>query len=223
MKNIMVVAPHPDDETLGCGGTIIKHIKNGDNVIWCIVTNIKEDYGYSKDMVIIRQNQIKKVSKLYNFRKVIQLEYQPANLDYSDMGEIVHKLSSIIKDEKINIIYIPNCTDVHSDHKIISEAAMSATKSFRNSYVKKIIMYETLSETEFGINPSVVKFVPNYFVNITEYIDKKINIMNIFESEIGKAPFPRSSENIRALAVYRGCTCGHRYAEAFMKIKEIED
>ena len=98
---------------------------------------------------------------------------------------------------------------------------MSATKTFNNPFLTKVLMYETISETEFAPPLQENAFMPNYFVNISEFIEKKIEIMKIFESELREHPFPRSEKNIRALATIRGAQCGVEYAESFMILKDI--
>jgi len=137
------------------------------------------------------------------------------------MSELISKISSIINKVKPNIIYLPFKGDVHSDHKYIFDAAYSCTKVFRYPFIKKIYMMETLSETEFSLSTKEDSFVPNVFVDISEYMDRKIEAMKIYESEMGDHPFPRSERNLRALATYRGATSRCNYAESFMLIKEI--
>ena len=137
------------------------------------------------------------------------------------MNELVAKISSVIDRIKPNIIYLPFKGDVHSDHKYIFDAAYSCTKVFRYPFIKKIYMMETLSETEFSFCINEGNFFPNVFVDISNVMDKKIEIMNIYENEIGDHPFPRSEKNIRALATFRGATSGCDYAESFMLVKEI--
>jgi LmbE family N-acetylglucosaminyl deacetylase len=137
------------------------------------------------------------------------------------MSELIGKISKVINDVKPNIIYLPFKGDVHSDHRKIFEAAYSCTKSFRYPFIKKIYMIETLSETEFAPSTKEDSFIPNIFVNISEYMDKKIEIMKVFESEIAEHPFPRSERNLKALATLRGATAGCEYAESFMLLKEI--
>ena len=150
------------------------------------------------------------------------LPYETSRLDEYSMSELIEKISKIIKKLKPTIIYLPFKEDVHSDHKKIFQASYSCTKSFRYSFIKKIYMMETLSETEFS--PSIKKdtFVPNKFVEITKYMNKKIQIMKVYKSEIKKHPFPRSLKSIRALASLRGSTSGCKFAESFMLLKEIE-
>ncbi len=221
--NILAIAPHPDDETLGCGGTLLKHKEHGDKIYWVIVTCIGDSFKISEERKIKREKEIEVVSNLYNFEKVYKLNFPTTELDTVPMKNIVEKISECIIDSQCEILYIPNYSDVHSDHKLVSEASISCTKWFRYPTIKKVLAYETLSETEFGINGSLNNFNPNIFINIEEYIEKKIEIMNIFESEVAYMPFPRSSEVINALSIYRGATSGYKNAEAFMLLRERLD
>jgi LmbE family N-acetylglucosaminyl deacetylase len=137
------------------------------------------------------------------------------------MSELIGKISTIVKQIKPNIIYLPFKGDIHSDHRLIFLASYSCTKSFRYPFVKKIYMMETLSETEFSPSTKEDSFIPNTFVNISKYIDLKIQIMNVFKSEVSEHPFPRSEKSIRALNTFRGSTAGCEYAESFVLLKEI--
>lgn len=222
MKEILFVAAHPDDETLGAGGTILKHKANGDNISWLIVTNIKEEYGYDKSRIESRQNEIDLVSKKYNFDNVFKLEIPTSTLSTSSLFDLIPAISNIFKELKPEIIYTMNRSDAHSDHRIIFDAIMSCTKSFRFPYVKSVLMYECLSETEFAPSLNEKVFLPNYYVDISEYLQKKLEIMKIYKSELGEHPFPRSLQNIKALASLRGSFAGVKYSEAFQLIKFID-
>lgn len=221
MVKIMIIAPHPDDETLGCGGTILKHKSTGDEIYWLIMTNISKEAGYDETKVKKRQEEIDLVASRYGFQKVYKLDYPTTRLDTTPLSEMIGKVSNDIREMQPEILYIPNRNDVHSDHKITFDVLMSAIKSFRNPFVKKVLMYETISETEFAPPLNCNAFLPNCFSDITAYMDKKLSITKIYNSEISKHPFPRSRENIKALATFRGATAGVKYAEAFMILKEI--
>jgi LmbE family N-acetylglucosaminyl deacetylase len=221
VNKVLVVAVHPDDETLGCGGTLLKHKANGDEIHWLIATDIAELEGIDKSVVDERNTEIKEVEKLYSFNSVYKLGLSTTKVDEYHISELITKISSVVNEIKPNIIYLPFKGDVHSDHKYIFDAAYSCTKSFRYPFVKKIYMMETLSETEFSLSTKEDSFVPNVFVDISEYMDRKIEAMKIYESEMGDHPFPRSERNLRALATYRGATSRCNYAESFMLIKEI--
>jgi LmbE family N-acetylglucosaminyl deacetylase len=221
MKKVLFISPHPDDETLGCGGTILKHKSTGDNIYWLIMTNIAIEDGYDEMRVNERQQEIEKVAGEYGFDDVYKLDFSTTKLDAIPMGRLVEAVSSVINKIKPDIIYVPNRNDVHSDHESTFNAVISSTKSFRNTSMKKIFMYEVISETEFSPALQANAFVPNSFSDISKYMDKKISIMEIYKDEMREHPFPRSIVNIRALATFRGATAGVRYAEAFMVLKEI--
>jgi LmbE family N-acetylglucosaminyl deacetylase len=137
------------------------------------------------------------------------------------MKDLISEISKIIQKVEPGLIYIPNRSDIHTDHQVAFKAIMSCTKVFRNSFIRKILMYECLSETEFSPSLQTDIFIPNVFVDITGFLEEKIKIMNTYRGEMGTFPFPRSEENIRALATYRGATAGVEAAEAFVLLKEV--
>jgi LmbE family N-acetylglucosaminyl deacetylase len=216
----LIISVHPDDEALGCGGTILKHKKNGDELSWMIFTKVDESLGYSKDFIDGRDEQIELVSKKYNFNKVFRLGFDTTKLHNVDFSCIINKVSTVLNEIKPEIIYMNNRSDIHTDHQVAAKAVMSCSKSFRYPFIKKILMYECLSETEMA--PPFIEnlFIPNVYSDITEFVEEKIEIMKIYESEVQVPPLPRSLENIRAIGRYRGSSCGVDYAEAFMLVRE---
>lgn len=218
MKKIVVISAHPDDEILGVGGTLLKHKNEGDEILWIIVTTMIESDGFSKERISLRNNEIDEVSKKMDFNEVIKLNYPTCSLSGSSLKSLVSDISEIFKKFNPQVIYSPNRSDAHSDHRIIFDAVFSCTKSFRYPSVEKVLMYECISETEFAPALNEKVFIPNYFVNITDFIHKKMDIMKIYHSEIGKHPFPRSLKNIEALSIYRGAISGFENAEAFQLI-----
>lgn len=219
MKNILVVAPHPDDETLGCGGTLLKHKKEKDQIHWLIMTKI--DPKISEEKVKIRNKEINKVRSLYKFKSVIEGNFITARMDTYAKIDIIEFISNSINKIKPDIIYMPFYDDAHSDHKIINESVISACKSFRKPFIKSIRVYETLSETEFNINPTSMSFKPNLYIDIDKYLEKKIKIMKVYRSEFLPHPFPRSEKGIKSLAYFRGSFVNLNAAEAFIILKEI--
>lgn len=215
---VLVVSPHPDDETLGAGGTLLKYKNTGSKIYWLNITNMSEEYGYVKEDVELRRNQIERVIEQYKFDKFYDLGLQPAGLEQYD-SRIIRKISEIVDDIRPEVIILPNRSDIHSDHKIVFDWCYSCTKIFRHPYIKMIITMEILSETDFGIIDNY--FIPNYYVDITDYYQSKNDILKIYESEIGKHPFPRSIEGVEAIAKYRGISAGTKYAEAFKIMKLI--
>jgi len=219
MSNVLVVATHPDDETLGCGGTLLKHRDNGDEIYWVIVTAINE--GYNHNFILQRNRQVAAVSLRYKFSKVFELGYAPNTLFDGVFSNLVADIRDVFYAVNPNVIYLPFKNDVHSDHRITFQAAYSCAKTFRLPSVARILMMETLSETEFAPSISSDSFSPNVFVDITEYIEYKLDIMSLYKSELEAPPSPRSLRAIKALATYRGAMAGCSCAESFMLLKEI--
>jgi N-acetylglucosamine malate deacetylase 1 len=219
--NVIVLAPHPDDETLGCGGTLLRYKENGDKIFWLIGTKICKKNGYSNKEISKRENEINKVCEKYEFDGVEKLNIPATKVDDYSIDFLITLISNIINKIKPNIIFLPFKDDIHSDHRIFFNAGYSCTKNFRYSFINKILMMEIISETEFAPSVTSTTFIPNVFINITDFMEKKIEIIKIFESEIKNPPFPRSIENIKALATFRGAQSGFKFSESFMLLKEV--
>ena len=188
MTKILIVAPHADDESLGCGGTILRHISEGDEVHWLLVTGMSESSGFSEKQIKTRQKEITKVHARYGFTDRHELNLPPAALETLAKGEIVSAVSNIIKKVKPEVVYTVYRNDAHSDHEIVFDAVMSSTKSFRYPFVKRVLVYETISETDFGMKPEDGGFRPNVFNNISPYLEEKLDNpqfdQNRFEQEL---------------------------------------
>lgn len=217
--NVIVISPHPDDETLGAGGTILRMVAEGHYLTWLNITNMKEEYGYSKEMVEKRQEEIAFVRKALGFERFFDLGIKPTEVDSYPRNLLIQRIKEIFEEVKPEVVILPYFGDAHSDHKVVFEATFACTKSFRAPYVKKILCMEIPSETNYGLPEHT--FYPNYYVSIDEYIDKKIEIFSNYESEIQYSPYPRSADAIKGLAAYRGSSCSKRYAEAYQLLKEI--
>jgi LmbE family N-acetylglucosaminyl deacetylase len=222
MRKVIVISAHPDDEILGAGGTLLKHKKAGDVIAWIIVTELSERNGFSKERVESRKVEIDKVAAMIGFSSVFQLQYPTMNLNPEIMNEMIPRISAIFSDFKPEIVYVMNRSDAHSDHRYTFDAVAACTKSFRYPYIKKVLMYECISETEFAPQLPEKVFIPNYFVDISDFFNKKLEIMQIYESELAEHPFPRSNRNIEALATFRGASVGVEYAESFQIVKIID-
>lgn len=216
--NILVISPHPDDEILGAGGTLLKHKEQGDKIFWCIITNMKPEYGYDIDKVNIRNKEIEKVADLLGVNELFNFEFPPTKLNSTHIPKLIEKLAIVINKITPHYLYIPYFNDAHSDHRITFETIKPFLKSFRYPFIKKVLMMEIISETDQILYSN---FIPNIFVDITKFIDKKLEIMKVYNSELGNHPFPRNLANIKSLAMYRGSQCNFDYAEAFMLLKEV--
>ena len=222
MNKILVVAVHGDDETLGCGGTLLKHKALGDEIHWLLITGPTDNhpFNFPKEVIEKRNETIDKVGKMYNFDSTIYLALPTIYVHAVDFGEFVKKISDAIKKIQPNVIYMMSNNDVHSDHRVTFDAIYSCTKSFRYPFIERIYMMETLSETEFAPAVAAKTFIPNVFVDITDYIDKKLEIMSMYDTEVMQEPYPRSLSSIKALARVRGSRAGVMYAESFQLLYE---
>ena len=210
MSIILVVSVHPDDETLGCGGSLLKHIKSDDHVHCLYVTR-----GNEHQSAVISTLDAK-----YLFAKSYSLDIPELTLDDISLNEIIPKITEVINKVKPEILYIPNRSDANSDHRRVFEALIACTKTFRFQFIRKILMYEVISETEFAPALNENAFIPNVFIDISEFFEKKLEIMGCFESELMAANLPRSYNAIKALCAYRGSRIGVDFAEAFMLLFE---
>lgn len=217
---ILVISVHPDDETLGCGGTILKHKDNGDEIYWLILTKADVTAGFTEEFLVKRKNEINTISCIYGFKDVCGLDFVTTRLHAVDFNLLINSISKVVNEIKPQIIYMNNRTDIHTDHQIAAKAILSCTKSFRYPFIEKILMYECISETEIAAPLLENVFIPNVYSDISNYIDKKVEIIKIYESEVQDTPMPRSLENIKSLARFRGASCGVDYAEAFMLVRE---
>jgi LmbE family N-acetylglucosaminyl deacetylase len=219
MKTI-VIAPHPDDEVLGVGGTLMRRKAEGEKMAWLIVTGITTETGWSDEKIRQRADEIKRVTELIGFDSVFELNFPTTQLDQVPMSDLIAAISNVFKMFEPEEVFVPHPSDVHTDHRIVFDAVASCTKWFRYPSVRRVLAYETLSETDFGLGTNQT-FRPNVFVNIEPYLADKLRVMDIYELEIGEFPFPRSYEAIRALATLRGVASGFKAAEAFELLREI--
>lgn len=213
---ILVFAPHNDDEVLGVGGTIARYIEEGHEVYVCEVTSGKDQ----KRLENIK-NEALAAHKVLGVTETIFLDLPVVGLADIPTKELNQAFLDIVKKVKPNIAYIPHKGDMHIDHTMVAEAAMVALRPVNNPQLKEIYAYETLSETEWNIPSPDNIFVPNVWTNITNTIDKKLESMKCYKSQLYDFPHPRSLEAIKALSMLRGSTICVNNAESFMLIRSI--
>jgi LmbE family N-acetylglucosaminyl deacetylase len=219
---ILVIAPHPDDETLGCGGSLLKHKSNGDSLSWLIATRGHEPQ-WSAELLERKETEIANVSAAYGFENTFRLSFPTIKLDTIPLDEIIVAIRDAVTDCKPDVVYLNHFGDVHSDHRVVFEATLAVLKPFYSGKhgVKKILSYEVLSSTDAApLNPARI-FVPNVFNDVTDFWEKKLEIMALYESELQEYPLPRALDSLRALGRVRGATIGAEFAEAFMLVREV--
>ena len=221
-KKILVVAAHPDDEVLGCGGTLIKLSKKKCKIFTLFFT----------DGVSARKNKISKKAgerkrnaldslKIMGVRQSKFLSYPDNGLDSVPLIKIVKEIEKIIKKFKPDTIITHSNVDLNIDHEIVSRAVVTASRPKPKFCVKNILLFETLSSTEWNFNLKKKSFNPNYFVDITQHIDRKIKAAKAYKNEINSWPHPRSVKGIKNLAKFRGQSVGLNFAEAFYLLRRV--
>ena len=222
---VLVFAPHPDDEVLGCGGIMAKYAANGDDVTVCVVTSGKEPIF---DCSIARENnwphtlypEIKKSHELLNVKETIFLQCPAADIESVPRYKLNGMVCDVVQKTKPEIVFMPHFGDMQKDHTIVADAIMVAVRPKGEHIVRKVFAYETLSETEWNIPHASRMFIPNTFIEITSYLPKKLEAMSCYKSQLSPFPNPRSLEAVEALAKLRGSNMGANAAEAFMLIRE---
>ncbi len=221
-SNTLIIAPHPDDEILGCGGTIKKLSASGTRVVVLVATRGKKEM-YSEERILNVRNEARKAHKILGVTETRFLDFPAPDLDRVSLAEISGAISEVILEYDIATVYLPHYGDIHHDHRVIFQAGLVATRPVNGIPVKSIFSYETLSETEWAAPLGDMTFIPTRFVNISDFFNLKLEAMKCFKSQLRDFPNPRSLKAIEALANLRGSTVGFNYAEAFMTIRIIED
>lgn len=209
----LVFAPHNDDELLGAGGTILKLSKSGYDVTVCEVTA-----GPTSERI---QAEAKQAHQLLGVGRSVFLNLPSCKLAELPKTQLNDVFCKLVREVKPEIVFIPHFGDMHLDHRWVAEGAMVAVRPLEAPFVRTVLAYETLSETEWN-TPSVHNaFLPNVWIDVSEELDGKLAAMSCYQSQLHPFPHPRSLEAIKALAQYRGSTVGVQAAEAFMLIRGI--
>ena len=207
---ILVIAPHPDDEVLGMGGTI-KKLSKKNKIILCVVSEGATAQYKDKKMIKVRRDSCKKTAKILGISQTIFLDYPDMRLNLSHL-DINKKLEEIIEKYRPEIVYTAPKNDLNLDHQMVFNSTLVACRP--KSGVKQILCYEIQGNTK-------VPFVPNVFENIEKEFSYKIKGFKMYKSEIEEFPNPRSIAAIENLAIQRGVESGTKKAEAFELIRVV--
>lgn len=224
-KNILVVAAHPDDDAFGCGGTIRK-LANKKNKIFAVyfTDGVSARIKSVNDAKKIRERKkhSENAAKIMGIKKCYYHSFPDNKLDTIPLLEIVKKIEQFIKKIKPELILTHFENDLNYDHQIINRAVVTATRPKPNEIVKKILLFETLSSTEWRFSNKKKIFNPNYFVDVTKTINHKIKSIKCYKKEVFNWPHPRSEKGVKTLAMYRGQSVGLKFAEAFQLLRNID-
>ena len=226
-QRILVVAAHPDDEVLGCGATIMKHIAEGD----IVHTMIMAEGLTSRDLTRNAEMRAGELSELHaaserlaeflGVTKLIMHSFPDNRMDGVNLLDVVKKIELEVDEYKPDIVYTHHAGDVNVDHRVTHDAVVTACRSLPGESVREILFFETLSSTEWQMMTADKIFQPNIYVDVTEFMEKKRQALEFYASEMREYPHPRSYKGVELLAQYRGLTVGVPYAEAFMLGRSI--
>ena len=228
MKNIFVVAAHPDDEILGCGGTLLKHVANGDKVyILFVAEGVTGRYKKNEKMKFLkeiskRNKMAEKVAKLGKFKIVDFLGLKNLELGSYPHNYITNLIIKYFKKYKPDVVYTHFEHDLNIDHYHTFFSTFIACRPNKDFKKKKFLSFEIPSSTDWGINNNGRLFNPNYFVDIKKYLSSKEKLLNEYKFEMREAPHSRSTKNINAISIVRGGVVGLHHAEAFYVNKILD-
>jgi LmbE family N-acetylglucosaminyl deacetylase len=220
-KKVLILAAHPDDEILGLGGTVARHVSCGDEVTIALIA----DHGaarYDEETINNVRESARQAAKILG---VINMKFAglvDQRLDTLPILDITQQVEKILKDVQPHIIYTHHRGDINRDHQVVYEATLTAARPYSAPHVERILCYETPSSTEWSGPHNEYSFVPNVFVDITNFLDKKLKAMSSYQSELLAFPHPRSLEALKNRAAHWGSVMGVEAAEPFILVREFQ-
>jgi N-acetylglucosamine malate deacetylase 1 len=221
MKKVLVVAAHPDDEVLGVGGVILRHVAEGDEVSILILGDGETSRKEEVVDVEKRAGQADKTGELFGVKKVYRENLPDNAFDTVALLEIVKKVEAVVDEARPEVIYTHHQYDLNVDHRLTCQAVLTACRPQPVHPTKKILTFETLSSTEWQVKDLGNSFCPTVYVDISEYLEKKMEVLRVYDNEMREYPHPRSYEGVEVLAKFRGMEVGLRAAEAFQLVRDV--
>lgn len=220
MRKLLIIAPHPDDELLGCGGSIIKNIAGKNKVDVCFCCKGMPPL-FSPELVQETRKDCLECHRMIGINRTYFLDFPSVALEQVPRYQLNGRILDVIQESRPDEVYIPHFGDMQKDHQIVAEASMVALRPKYGHPVKRILVYETLSETGWNIPNVQNEFIPNVFTDISEFLEAKLEALAMYKTEISDFPDARSLEACQYLAKYRGALMHVKAAEAFMLVREL--
>lgn len=221
-KTIVAIVAHPDDEVIGCGGTLAKHKADNDNIHIIYMTDGVSARTHTEHTDANERNTMAKIAGEYLTATQYFFNFPDNRMDSIPLIDIVQAIESVLSNLSPDIIYTHHCGDLNIDHQIVHRAVLTANRPQPETKIASIYSFEVNSSTEWGIQNAANYFLPTCFINITEQLNDKMNLLDIYAKEMRPYPHARSKEAITALAALRGSGIGVNYAEAFMLLRELK-
>lgn len=227
-KNILVVAAHPDDEVLGCGGTVARHADAGDDIHILIMAEGAtsrtvagaENVDYTENLKALR-SAAAEAANILGANPPVFAEFPDNRMDTVPLLDVTQRIEQMIAETKPNIVYTHHGGDLNVDHRVVHQAVLTACRPLPNSAVRAVYAFETVSSTEWASPEDAAPFRPARFVDIAGQLERKLAALGAYEMEMRPTPHARSLDNVTALATHRGAGAGLTAAEAFIVLREI--
>jgi LmbE family N-acetylglucosaminyl deacetylase len=217
---ILVVAAHPDDEVIGAGGTIARHVAHGDEVYWCVVTQAHSP-RWPEDTQAEARRQVYEVQQALGIKEVFLCGFPTVELNTVPYIDLCSALQRVVDRVRPEVVYTTPRDDINQDHRIVYEATLVASRPLPESPIRRLLCYEIGTTSRFGLPAGSTGFIPNVFVDIAPYLNIKLDAMSRYQAELREYPHPRSLEGLRLLAKERGLSVGLEAAECFQLIREL--
>jgi LmbE family N-acetylglucosaminyl deacetylase len=217
---VLIVAPHPDDEVLGCGGAIARHVAEGDDAYVVVVSRGASDIFPSELVENVRQ-EAAAANKALGTKRMFFLDFPAPRLDSVPTSSMAAALKDVVAQIQPSTVYLPHHGDIHGDHKAVYWATLVATRPSGGFFPRRLLCYETSSETDWGAPIPGDAFAPTVFIDVSKYLSVKLAALTCYKSQLAPNPKARSLASIEALARVRGSTIGVTAAEAFCLVREI--
>lgn len=217
--HVLVIAPHLDDEVLGCGGTIVRHVRAGDDVQTCFIAHRVYNHKFSQTKMAMEMEHARRAMEVLGYQGQHFMDLDDERLDRC-IQDIIIPLEEYLYDYRPEIVYSPFIFDNNQDHRATAMAVQVALRPMAAIFVKRWLMYETPSSTEQAPQVGTPQFAPTVYHDISQELPTKVTALQCYETELRVYPHPRSQEGLKALAMKRGMEAGLPYAEAFMLVRE---
>lgn len=220
MNTVLVIASHPDDEVLGAGGTLAKHVRAGDEV-HAVVLSEGATSRYEEGMANALRRAAESSAEVMGFSSIHFRDFPDQRLDQTPLIDVTQALEPLIQKFKPSTIYTHTPSDVNVDHGVVARAAWTACRPYTTPWLERFACFETPSSTEWGWPGLAASFEPQHFVDITDTLDIKISAMACYESELRAYPHPRSPQALRERAAYWGSRVNREAAEPFVILRSM--
>ena len=215
---VLVVAAHPDDEILGVGGTVAAHVAKGDTVQLAIMCGGGSVRYLPEGSPVIRK-EAEQAAEILDVAELVLRDLPDQRLDTLPISQVAGEIETLVRSFRPDTIYSHFCGDINRDHRVLAEAVMVAARPYAAPFVQEILMYETPSSTEWGLPQLSSSFQPNVYVDITKFLDTKLQAFSCYSAEICAEPHPRSLLALRARAHYWGSLVNRQAAEPFVSVR----